>query len=67
MPYCTECGGLLTYDRETKTYYCKSCGATFSIQELLISREKKKVSDNKNEKKKRMEYLEWWLAEKEKK
>jgi DNA-directed RNA polymerase subunit M/transcription elongation factor TFIIS len=69
MPYCIECGGLLEYDRELKSYYCKSCGATFSLQELLILRDKKKLINdkNKNEKKKKMEYLEWWLSEKEKK
>jgi len=68
MPYCMECGGLLVYDKELKLYYCKSCGATFTSQELLMLRNKKKIINdkNKNEKRKRMEYLEWWLTEKEK-
>ena len=39
MPnYCLECGGNLNYDPVLKQFACKSCGATFTYQELLESK-----------------------------
>ncbi|MFB0569626.1 MAG: hypothetical protein ACETV0_08460 [Nitrososphaeria archaeon] len=68
MPYCTECGGKLMYDRSVKQYACQSCGATFTSQELLESRQKVFQSRSKgdDEARKQREYLEWWLSDKKK-
>ncbi len=62
--YCLECGGDLTYDPTLKQYICKSCGLTFTMQQLIESRD---ISDNskKEEKKQRQnDYLKWWLSKK---
>ncbi|MDW8083703.1 MAG: hypothetical protein RMI49_00670 [Candidatus Caldarchaeum sp.] len=67
MPFCFDCGGRLVYDRETKTYSCELCGSTYTSQDLLIEREKRFNSKFEIEKKKRRreEYLEWWLSSKQ--
>src|SRR5712691_3977291 len=61
MPnYCLECGGNLTYDPAIKQYACKSCGLTFTQQDLLQGREKMLQShESADEEKKRRqkEYL----------
>src|SRR6266542_3093018 len=66
MPnYCLECGGNLTYDPAIKQYACKSCGLTFTQQDLLQGREKMLQShESADEEKKRRqkEYLKWWLT-----
>jgi len=68
MPYCTECGGILIYDRDVKQYVCQSCGATFTSQDLLVSRQKgfHSKSEKGEETRKQREYLEWWLSNKKK-
>ena len=74
---CPECGGLLLYDRDTKTYTCQSCGQVFTPEELAEAR--RKIAEElrratmgsllEEEKKERMykEYLRWYLSRKEEK
>ncbi|MGQ9679814.1 MAG: hypothetical protein ACUVV4_03500 [Candidatus Bathyarchaeia archaeon] len=67
MPYCTECGGRLTWDRKLKHYSCQSCGMTFNEAELSEALERlhtprEDAEELKN--KRHQEYLEWWLKEK---
>uniref|UniRef100_A0A7C5U5L0 TFIIB-type zinc ribbon-containing protein n=1 Tax=Caldiarchaeum subterraneum TaxID=311458 RepID=A0A7C5U5L0_CALS0 len=66
MALCFECGASLVYDRETRTYTCTGCGGTYTSQDLLIDREKRFNSKFKEDRKrkKREEYLEWWLSSK---
>lgn len=66
MPYCLECGNRLVYDRETRTYVCSACGFTYTSQDLLVEREKRFNSKFEEDRKKRRreEYLEWWLSSK---
>ena len=67
MPYCTECGGRLKFDRKLKQYVCQSCGLTYTDAELLESRQKLKSADEDDKKERRsQEYLEWWLSSKKK-
>lgn len=66
--YCPECGGELGYDPVIKQYACKSCGLTFTSQQLM--EEKDKMFDRRegilNQKKKRQDdYLKWWLSKKD--
>jgi len=67
MPYyCVECGGELSYDMSLKQYSCKSCGLTFTFQQIVEAKEKM-LDDraSEDEKKKRQkEYLKWWLSKK---
>jgi DNA-directed RNA polymerase subunit RPC12/RpoP len=67
MPYyCAECGGELSYDMSLKQYSCKSCGLTFTFQQIVEAKEKM-LDDraSEDEKKKRQkEYLKWWLSKK---
>lgn len=68
MPnYCLECGGILSYDSSLKQYACKSCGLTFTFQQLIEGRDKlldsrETLEDQK--KRKQKEYLKWWLSKK---
>lgn len=66
MPFCFECGGKLLYDRETRTYSCSGCGATYTSQDLLIERERRFNNKFEADRKKRRheEYLEWLLSSK---
>ncbi len=68
MPnYCLECGGNLTYDTAIKQYACKSCGLTFTQQDLLQGREKmfqSHESADEEKKRRQKEYLKWWLTKK---
>jgi len=66
MPFCSECGGRLIYDRETRTYECHSCGFTYTTQDILLEREKRFNSKFVEEEKKRRreDYLQWWLSSK---
>ena len=68
MPnYCLECGGNLTYDSAIKQYSCKSCGLTFTSQDLLQGREKMfqgQESADEEKKRRHKEYLKWWLSDK---
>ncbi|MGQ9543008.1 MAG: TFIIB-type zinc ribbon-containing protein [Candidatus Bathyarchaeia archaeon] len=67
--YCPECGGELTYDPALKQYICKSCGLTFTYQQLIEEREKmieRQASALDDLRKKRQkEYLKWWLSKKD--
>jgi hypothetical protein len=64
--YCLECGGILTYDSTLKQYSCKSCGLTFTPQQLLEGRDRARFRDDPDEERKRRhkDYLNWWLSKK---
>lgn len=67
MPtYCPFCGGRLIYDNRVRLYTCRSCGATLTLDEIVMEREKlaglAKGSDAK--KKEAQGYLKWWLSSK---
>ena len=65
MPnYCLECGGNLNYDPVLKQFACKSCGATFTYQELLESKGTIHVNEEDPKKKRQKDYLNWWLSKK---
>ncbi|MEN2974267.1 MAG: hypothetical protein ABDH32_01665 [Candidatus Caldarchaeales archaeon] len=66
MRFCRECGSKLFYDRNLKEYVCRSCGLTYSFQDLIVEAEKNTVENRskRDEKKIRKEYLEWWLSKK---
>ncbi|MEM2910460.1 MAG: FYDLN acid domain-containing protein [Nitrososphaerota archaeon] len=66
MRFCPDCGGAMFYDKETKEYVCNSCGASYTIQELTVRKERELALKYEGEKKKRQkeEYLEWWLSKK---
>lgn len=70
MPnYCLECGGELTYDKSLKQYYCKSCGLTFTFQQLMEDKGKtfsRDESEEEERRKRQKEYLKWWFSKKEK-
>lgn len=64
---CLECGGDLSYDGSFRMYTCKSCGLTFTFQQLIEDREKlRDAKDTVEDVKKRRhkEYLNWWLSKK---
>ena len=67
MPYCRECGSKLVYDRELKAYVCPHCGLTYTFQDLLVESHKafEERLKQSEKKKKRAEYLEWWLSKKQ--
>jgi len=70
MPkYCPECGGELGYDPRFKSYSCRSCGVTFSYQELLEAYDKLGARESEEElkRKERRDYLKWWLKSREEK
>jgi len=64
--YCLECGGTLGYDPVLKQYSCKSCGLTFTSQQLLEGRGQLQDRESSDEQKRRRqkEYLNWWLSKK---
>jgi hypothetical protein len=64
--YCLECGGTLSYDPVFKQYNCKSCGLTFTSQQLLEGKGKLQDRETSDEQKRRKqrEYLNWWLSKK---
>jgi len=67
MTYCPECGGEMQYISVTKRYVCKSCGLSVAHQELIELREQLKPkfeSEEEQRKKRRDEYLKWWLSKK---
>jgi len=67
MPYCPECGGETHYDSMLKRYVCKSCGLSLTSQEIMELQDKLRPElENEEEraKKKRKEYLSWWLSKK---
>jgi DNA-directed RNA polymerase subunit RPC12/RpoP len=64
--YCLECGGTLSYDSSLKQYSCRSCGLTFTSQQLLEGRGQLNDRESSDEQKRRRqkEYLNWWLSKK---
>ncbi|MEM1584065.1 MAG: hypothetical protein QXF28_04460 [Nitrososphaerota archaeon] len=66
LPFCRECGSKLFYDRNSKEYVCRSCGLTYTFQDLVIESEKMFEEKLKRDEKRRTreEYLEWWLSRK---
>jgi len=69
MPYCTECGGKLNWDRKLRQYSCQSCGLTFTDAELsaALDRLYTPQEDEESRKSRRnRDYLEWWFQRKEK-
>jgi predicted nucleic acid-binding Zn-ribbon protein len=68
MPYyCTECGGELSYDMSLKQYSCKSCGLTFTFQQIVEAKDRmldSKSTADEERKQKQKEYLKWWLSKK---
>jgi len=67
LPYCRECGAKLVYDRETKTYTCSGCGLTYTFQDLVVESHRafeERLRENEK-KRRREEYLEWWLSKKQ--
>jgi predicted RNA-binding Zn-ribbon protein involved in translation (DUF1610 family) len=67
MPYCTECGGNLMWDRKLRMYSCKSCGMTFTEAQLSSARDRlyERSEDEEEQKRRRhSEYLDWWFKDK---
>jgi len=65
--YCLECGGNLSYDSVLKQYACRSCGMTFTAQELMEGKEKLfegRSSLDEERKRRQKDYLKWWLSKK---
>ncbi|MHA1264192.1 MAG: hypothetical protein ACTSRS_03065 [Candidatus Helarchaeota archaeon] len=68
MPRCPECAGLMKFDRNLHLYVCQRCGLALKRSELDKMREQHRdhIREIKGkeyeEKKKRKEYLEWWLS-----
>jgi hypothetical protein len=65
--YCLECGGTLKYDTSLKQFVCKSCGLTFTYQQIMegkdrLYHERSPVDDERQKKQK--DYLKWWLSKK---
>ena len=69
---CPECGGLLLYDRDLKTYTCQGCGRVYTREELAEERRRiaeeirqtlaQREVDEREEMAK--EYLKWYLSSK---
>jgi len=67
LPFCTECGGKLRFDRKLKQYACESCGMTYTDAEILEARDRSRGYSEEEERKKRsQEYLDWWFKSKKK-
>ncbi len=66
MRRCPHCAAILIYDRMERVYSCRSCGATMSLQELVEHQERVRLEREKaqKERKRKDEYLEWWLSSK---
>ncbi|MCS7142306.1 MAG: hypothetical protein NZ920_00715 [Aigarchaeota archaeon] len=66
MPYCLDCGGLMIYDRDSRGYVCQSCGSSMNINEYVERKETLRIEKERMEREKRRkdEYLEWWLSSK---
>ena len=57
----------MQYISATKCYVCKSCGLSVTRQELMELRQKLRpeVETGEDERKRRRkDYLEWWLSKK---
>jgi len=67
LPFCTECGGKLRFDRKLKQYACESCGITYTDAEILDARDRLSGYTEEDEKKRKSrEYLDWWFKSKKK-
>jgi tRNA(Ile2) C34 agmatinyltransferase TiaS len=67
MSYCPECGGQTHYDSTLKRYVCRSCGLSLTSQEIMELQDKLRPeleNDEERARKKRKEYLSWWLSKK---
>ncbi|MEM2003104.1 MAG: hypothetical protein QXI52_05520 [Nitrososphaerota archaeon] len=66
LRYCPECGGVMVYDRNSKLYTCSSCGISMNMQQIIEYQEKLRSEKERveREKRKKEEYLEWWLSSK---
>jgi len=67
VDYCLECGGVLTYDMNLKQYICKSCGLTFTYQQIIEGRDhlsQERGVDEDERQRKQKDYLRWWLSKK---
>ncbi|OGD54233.1 hypothetical protein A3K80_07845 [Candidatus Bathyarchaeota archaeon RBG_13_38_9] len=66
--FCPECGGELTYDPVLKHNICKSCGLTFTPQQLMEAKDEimdRRETTFDQRKKRQNEYLKWWLSKKD--
>lgn len=68
MPRCPECAGPMKFDSYQRQYVCQRCGLSVERSELDKMREQQRDTIREikgrefEEKKKRKEYLEWWLS-----
>ncbi len=68
---CPECAGELKYDSSVRRYVCTRCGLALNTFELDKMRQQQRDSIRQEkgrdfeEKKRKREYLDWWLSEKE--
>jgi len=68
VSYCPECGDEVVYDPKLRRFTCKSCGLYLTSQELMEMRDKLRPdmeSKEEEQKRKRKEYLKWWLSKKD--
>ena len=72
MPNCPECAGTMKYDSNRRLYACQRCGLALKRDDLdkMWELQRDRVREEKGkpyeEQRKRKEYLDWWLSEKEK-
>ena len=67
MPYCTECGGKLVWDRKLRQHSCQSCGVTFTESQLSAARDRRYDRDEDDARRRRhSDYLDWWTSSKKK-
>lgn len=73
---CPECGGLLLYDPDTKSYTCRSCGRVYTREELTEARRRvveemrtmlSQQPEGEGKEQMAKEYLRWYLSSKEEK
>jgi transcription initiation factor IIE alpha subunit len=68
---CPECAGTMKFDRYIHRHVCTRCGLALTNEERekIIKQQRGEIyeTDPEEEKRKRRkEYLNWWLSEKEK-
>jgi hypothetical protein len=69
MPYCTECGGKLVWDRKLRQHSCQSCGVTFTESQLSADRDRRYDRDEDEDdarRRRHSDYLDWWTSSKKK-
>jgi len=69
MPYCTECGGKLDWDRKLRMYSCQSCGLSYTESQLSSALDKlyeRDEDDDEKRSRRNQDYLEWWTSSKKK-